>query len=378
MTFRRSAPVTLCLSVIVLVTAMAAVAAMLFTRLTTAVEENQFQLMRAIVETALANASNKALATAELIASLPPTQPLMAGGDRKALLAEFAPMFAIQKARHGVDQAQFHVPPATSVLRLHEPSAFGDDGTASKPMVVAANRDKAPIKGIASARNGPAIFGVAPITDANGRHLGSFEVGIAFGPLLADLKVAYGIDLALFVDGELLREFGKNIAPERLGEDNRVGHYIRLETTNAATMAALVEPSDLAVVTEPVTYTRDADGLVQGVVLIPLTNALGAPLGVIAAARDFGDSRAAWGRSMVWLATMALVVMVLLCGIILIVVRGFVVRPLQVLGEGLVSLANGGPLDPIEGSERFAGELQPFVELYDRVRLRRARAGAPS
>ena len=106
MKFRRSAPVTLCLFFIVLVTAMTTISATLFTRLTTAVEENQFQLMREIVETALADASNKALATAELIVSLPPTQLLMAGGDRAALLAEFAPMFAVQKARMSRSQAR--------------------------------------------------------------------------------------------------------------------------------------------------------------------------------------------------------------------------------------------------------------------------------
>jgi methyl-accepting chemotaxis protein len=110
---------------------------------------------------------------------------IFAAKDRTALLAEYEPMFQVQKEKYGVDQAQFHLPPATSFLRLQSPETFGDDLSKFRPLVVSVNREKAPKKGFAIARSGPAIFGVVPVFDVNRKHIGSFEIGIAFGSILA-------------------------------------------------------------------------------------------------------------------------------------------------------------------------------------------------
>jgi methyl-accepting chemotaxis protein len=374
MVFRRNAPIALITIILVVTAGMAAFSVQLFSGLTRSVEEGQFQLMRAIVETAMADAGNKALARAELIADLPAARRLVAARDRPGLEAEFGPMFANQAARHGVDQGQFHLPPATSLLRLHDPKTFGDDLTAFRPMIVAVNKDRVPSKGIGIARGGPAIFGVSPVLDAAGTHVGSFEIGIDIGSILAALKTAYAIDLAFYVEERPLREFAKGVDPERLGDEKRVGKYIRFEATNAALMADLAGPEQLAVVTEPVTYTRESGGVPFGVVLIPLNNAAGAPVGVMAAARDFSGTRAAAGRSVVWQASLAVVAAALLSAAVLIVLRGFVVRPLQVLGERFALLNGDGELPPIAGSEKFPEEMQALVALYDRVRRRRTRA----
>src|SRR5215510_1244647 len=125
----------------------------LFTGLTAAVETGQFRLMQSIMETALRNAAEDALARAEMIAALPAAREAVAAKDRERLLAEYALMFAGQKERRGVDQAQFHVPPAVSLLRLQDPATFGDDLTRFRPMVVTVNREKAARKGLAIARS---------------------------------------------------------------------------------------------------------------------------------------------------------------------------------------------------------------------------------
>src|SRR5262245_56941425 len=181
MTFRRSAPTAIIAAVVIVIAAVTFASNRLFTGLTAAVESRQFLLMQSIVETALRNAAEDALARAEIVAALPLAREAVAAKDRERLLAEYATMFAGQRERRGVDQAQFHVPPAISLLRLHDPATFGDDLTRFRPIVAAVNREKAARKGLAIARNGPAIFGVAPIADLQGQHVGSFEVGVAFG-----------------------------------------------------------------------------------------------------------------------------------------------------------------------------------------------------
>src|SRR4051812_33133690 len=134
MTFRRNAPAVLIAAVVLVVAALTFFSDRLFTGLIVSTEQSQFDLMRAIFDSALRDGESKALARAELVASLPVTREAMATRDRQRLLDQFAAMFEVQKERYGVDQVQFHVPPATSLLRLHDPSTFGDDLTRFRPI----------------------------------------------------------------------------------------------------------------------------------------------------------------------------------------------------------------------------------------------------
>lgn len=376
MTFRKSAPAAIVIAIAVVIGAATYFSMRLFTGMVGDVETQQFTLMRSIVETALSDAENKALARAELIADLPHVQQLFAAQDRAGLAAELGKMFTNQKNRHGVDQAQFHLVPAQSFLRLHDPSKFGDDLTTTRPMVVALNRDRVPLKSAAIAANGPGIFGGTPVVDAGGKHLGSFEIGLAFGPLLASLKSAYNLDLAVFIEEKPLREFAKGIDPERLGDQNRFGKYIRFESTNGALMSSVATPEDLAVVNEPVTYVREVSGIARGVVLLPLTNYSGTTLGVVAATADFSGSRAAADRTLIWQAAFAGIAILLLAGFAVTVLRGFVTRPLQVLSEGFERVSNGDTLSEIGDAESFPDEMKPIVQFYDKVRAHRL-ANAP-
>lgn len=374
MKFRRDAPIVLSIAITVVIAAAAFCSSQIFAGMTSTVEEKQFNLMRDIVVTAITDAENKALARAELIGDLPSVQRLLAANDRSGLQAELGKMFQNQNARHGVDQAQFHTPPATSFLRLHDPETFGDDLTASRPLVVAVNRDREPRKGPSIARSGPAIFGVAPLTDSNGKPWGTFEVGINFGSLLTSLKNAYGFDLALYIEENTLRQFAKGVNPERLGDHNRVGKYMRFEATNAELMTDLVGPADLAVVSEPSPYTRAAKGMTRGVLLLPLTNSSGTQIGVVAVSADFSASRAAASRSLVWQALIASFSIVLLIGMAIVVMRGLLIRPLQVLSERFEAVSSNQALTSIEGVDRFPVELQVFARIYERIRLRRETA----
>ena len=225
MKFQRSAPRVLIFSVVVVVIAMAVLSNRLFSGLTSAVEQDQFELIRALWSYNLTAAENRALERAELIAALPAVREAFAAGDREGLLAQCAEMFKRQKERYGVDRAQFYFPPAVSFLRLHAPEQHGDHQDQFRPMVVAVNRDLFSRKESAIAGTGPAIFGVTPVTDATGQHIGSFELGMSFGPLLHALKAAYRLEMALFVEEQALRQlmFAEGLDPDVLTEQNRRG-----------------------------------------------------------------------------------------------------------------------------------------------------------
>ena len=367
MTFRRNAPAALIVAIIIVVAGLTFLANRLFSGLTSAVEASQFQLMQSILDTSLRNAAGEALARADIIATLPATKQAVATKDRDRLLAEYAEMFSVQKNRHGVDQAQFHIPPAQSLLRLHTPAAFGDDLTRFRPMVVAASRDQAERKGVAIARRGPAIFGLAPIRDAQGKFVGTFEFGLAFGPVLDALKAAYALDFTLFVEEKPLREFAKGLDPAALSDQNRVGRFIRIHSTNSALMRDLAGDSDISAANEPAHYTRDAQGHAFGVLLVPLRDGAGDPMGVIAVARDFSATRAAGGRSLVWQICLAVFAIVILSGVVLVVIRGFLLRPLDVINARIAARLAGEPAEPLEGSDQFCTEIRELAELEARV-----------
>lgn len=373
MTFRRGAPTILVVAVIIVVAALTFVSARLFSALTSEVEQSQFQLMRAIVDTALVDSEKKALARAELLAALPVTRQAVPLQNRQMLLDNFAAMFAIQKERHGVDQVQFHVPPATSLLRLHAPDLFGDDLSRFRPMVVAVNRDHVSAKGLAIARSGPAIFGVAPVQDMTGNHAGSVEVGINFAPVLVNLKRAYGLEFALLIEEKPLHDFATAIDPSVFSEQNRVGRFIRLETTNGALMQGLAGDADISAISDAVTYTRSAQGVPYGILLVPLRDGAGQMLGVVAAARDFSASRAAADRSLVWQLCLAGFAIIILAGFVIVVVRGLLLRPLEMVVARFVALTgHAGPAEPIE-QKGLVRELEPLVDMHNRIAARRAK-----
>ena len=88
---------------------------------------------------------------------------------------------------------------------------------------------------------------MTPVTDATGQHIGSFELGMSFGPLLHALKAAYRLEMALFVEEQPLRQlmFAEGLDPDVLTEQNRRGKYTKVQSTNWALMKELVSEGDL-------------------------------------------------------------------------------------------------------------------------------------
>jgi methyl-accepting chemotaxis protein len=378
MTFRRNAPATLIAVAVIVIAGSTFLADRLFSRLTSSVEESQFQLMQSILDTALRNAAADALARADIIAALPATRQAVAAKDRERLLAEYAEMFAIQKERRGVDQVQFHLPPALSLLRLHAPQRFGDDLSRFRPMVAATNREHAPRNGLAIAATGPAIFGVTPIKDAQGAHLGSVEFGLDFGPMLDGLKAAYGLEFTLFIEEKPLREFAPGVNPAVLSDQNRVGRFVRFHTTNSAAVRELATDADISTVNEPARYTRDALGVPYGVLLVPLRDNAGESLGVVAVARDFSGTRAAAGRSLVWQICLAVFGIVIMSGAVIVVLRGFLLRPLAVIDQRFAAMAAGERTMPMEDGDKFCPEIQRVIAHYEQARTRETGVERPA
>jgi len=92
--------------------------------------------------------SRAAEALSTLVASLPPVQEKFAQGDRKAMIEMFSEAMRVLSQDYGIEQFQFHTPPATSWLRMHKVEQFGDDLSAFRKSVVDTNRTQTANRGL--------------------------------------------------------------------------------------------------------------------------------------------------------------------------------------------------------------------------------------
>lgn len=367
MSFRKNAPRALIVITAVVITALTFGANRLFSSMTSAVEQSQIDLMRAIIAFNLEGSASNALARAEMTAADQAVRRLLSQQDRAGLLAHTEAMFQEQHDKYGVDQVQFHLAPATSFLRLQNPALFGDDLSRYRPVVVAVNRERVARKGVEIARTGPAIFGVAPIRDMSGSHIGSVEFGLDIGALLDRLKAAYGLELTLFIDEEPLRAFANGIRAGVISEQNRLGQTMRLQSTNWTLMSELVNGDDLRIHDEPRDWVRKAAGIPYGVVLQPLRNSPGETLGAIVIARSFEATRGAAGRTTVLQWLFALLGFLIVAGAILIVIRGWLVRPLEAISARFASVGTGERPAPDDDDRFLCAEMAALAGQHRRI-----------
>ncbi|MFZ5761971.1 MAG: cache domain-containing protein, partial [Thermodesulfobacteriota bacterium] len=128
-----------------------------------------------------------------------------AAGDRETLVRDLAPYNEKLKKEYDIDQFQFHTPPATSFLRLHQPDKFGDDLSSFRNTVVEANRNKKRVVGLEVGVGGPGLRVVYPIATESG-HIGSVEFGGSIGGLLNNLKQTFGIEYGIGIRPEVFKK----------------------------------------------------------------------------------------------------------------------------------------------------------------------------
>lgn len=161
-------------------------------------ERESVSALQQAAQDAIRNQQERALALAAAVAHQPSVQQAFARRDRPALLTELAPVFDYLKEHAGIEQMQFHIPPAVSFLRLHNPDKHGDDLAAFRHTVVATNQSRAPVAGVEEGVAGLGVRGVMPIF-LEGRHLGSLEMGLSLRQAFVEgYKAQHGADIGIY------------------------------------------------------------------------------------------------------------------------------------------------------------------------------------
>jgi methyl-accepting chemotaxis protein len=143
-------------------------------------EERQLEDLHHTLQSNISNASRYALMTISSIISAKGVGEAFANHDRAQLQALTLPVFEVLKKDYHIAQFQFHLPPATSFLRLHQVEKFGDDLSSFRATVVKTNNTKQQQLGLESGVAGMGLRGVVPVFH-QGNHVGSAEIGLSFG-----------------------------------------------------------------------------------------------------------------------------------------------------------------------------------------------------
>jgi hypothetical protein len=368
MKFKHSAPAILIITVIIAVASISFVSNQISESLVAAAEEGQFNMMGIITRSKLKNAEERAAARAEIIALSPDVKAAFAERDRAKLLALTQDIYRVQSDKYGINQAQFHLAPAISFLRINKAEVFGDDISSFRQMVVDVNRNLMIKKGVNVTRSGTAILAVVPMTDAQGKHTGSFEMGSDFSPILDDLKASYNFELGLFIDEKLLHDIMDFVGGDLFNEKNRVGKYLKVYSTHSTLLRQLVSEKDINI-SEDSHYLRTVTGIPYGVLLQPVYDYAGKQIGVIATANNFSATRAAAGESIIWQALLAISAIILLAGIIIVVIRGLLLQPLGIINDRLDAVISSNECPrPIVDQEYLCDELQQLLNNYEALR----------
>ena len=291
-------------------------------------ERNQLDGHVRAVSQRIATDSRMAEALAALVAAIPVVQDRFAAGDRAGLAAQMLPPFTALSDRFGIDQFQFHTPPATSFLRLHMLAKFGDDLSGFRPTVVAANRTGQPIRGLEGGVAGLGIRGVVPVDD-HGRHVGSVEFGLTIGQAFFEsIKAQQGVDVALLlVDGDRVTTFASTMG-------------------SGPVMPAAVLRAAFAGAGQVV--HRTVAGTPRAISVTALTDYSGKPIGVLEIAMDRSATLKALADARTSAALVALAALAVGLMLALLTARHLTTRISAVM-HGVRQVAIGNLAEPIRG-----------------------------
>jgi methyl-accepting chemotaxis protein len=302
----------------------------------------------------IASDSSEALVLAAAIAGQTGVQEKFAAQDRDGLAAEFVPAFANLKSTYGIRQFQFHLPPATSFLRVHKPAKFGDDLSGFRKTVVDTNTAQKPIFGLEKGVAGIGNRGVVPVFH-NSEHVGSVEIGLGFHKLFVE---------------DFTRQTGYPLAILRKGADG--AEVIGSQLPDG------MDPVSLQAETAA-GGTSDASGTYY-VEQIPVNDFSGNPIAtaIIAVDQRAYQSIASSARMM---GLGAGVVLLIIAAAVLYYAQCCIFSPLKGVTSQIMELARGNPEQVIEGTKRKdeLGDIARAVSVCcdnrkEQVRLEQAQA----
>ena len=333
-------------------------------------KEKEIRAVASQVDLALARAARNAMASAELFAAMPGLPEAIEREDTPWLKG-LLPIFQHQRAKYGVQGLTVLKAPTKVVFRMHDPGRFGDDIGSVRPMLVAASRLHESQTGLEVSSSGVAVRGVAPVF-LKGAPVGLVEWLMGLLDIAKEIHEATDAEITFFINRNRLGDRASS-------DDRKIGPMSALASTDWEQVSSILTADDM----EPVNAVRvdyrtwrRAD---YAMVLVPLFDYAGERMGTVVAIREINDFAHAAGLTRAILVAASIAATILCCGLVIVVIRGQVIRPMARLATRTVALTRGDFSSPVPDTGRAdeVGEHADALESLRQSLLRRSLPQAP-
>jgi methyl-accepting chemotaxis protein len=303
---------------------------------------------------------------AALVAGMPTAADAFGRGDRKRLTAEFSRGFNILKNDFKVAQFQFHVPPATSFLRLHQIEKYGDDLSSFRHTVLYVNEKKTGARGIEVGRGGLGLRGIVPVF-SQGRHVGSVEFGGDLAPAIDEAKNVFNVEAGVLLSSEattqVWSEWQQNVKP--------IGNHILFYSTRPQLTQALITPRILAQAKAAAGGIYTASGTHAGrdyyIAMAPLKDYSGREIGYLSVFKDQTELLNKINRVLIINIAIYLSILFVISGAINFSLKRTVINPVIELTKAADEVSMGKLSEKIE--VKTNDEIETLAKSIDRMRV---------
>ena len=325
-------------------------------------EAGELSAVSLLMRASLARAGATATAEAQIIGRQIPVVEAIAAGNKDALVRLLQDTHAYLKAQTGVSVFGIQSADLRTIVRLHDLGRDGEDVSASRPMVVTANRSRQDQTGIEFGTSGLlALRGVVPVMKG-GTLVGTAEIGFELEPLLRSVKAASGADIAVVLSTAM--------TGVSAGDGRSSGDLVLSDSTDTRLFGQLISSSSLRLAREPLQLQAQVDGEDYGISIDPLQDYSGRMIGGIIGARNFSAAHREASRDVFFVLFLAFCGLVVCYSIVVVSIRAFLMRPLSALndyvdalGKGEVDLKTPSP----GGTDEFARLSRSVAAITDKL-----------
>jgi methyl-accepting chemotaxis protein len=308
--------------------------------------------------------SKKASAIVSFVTKMPLVIRAFREKNREKLVEILQPILNEQKNKFGVQDAQFHLPPAISFLRVFEPDkGYGDD-ISFRSLVLRANKNNESLEGVEIGREGLSIRSIGVVNDLQG-SIGTFEIGMNFSSLLRDIKALTNIDITVFVNKDLMQKIATLVPPA--SSDEIISGMQMIDSTNWKTTRSVLDAEKLTAINDVVFHQFSLNQSDYGVILIPLLDFQGNDIGVIAAVSSFDKYQSMYNRTLIQTIIFAILQAILMIGVVLILINGCLLKPFNFLNAKLSDLANGEKEVDVAELKKLNDEIGLMAKSIDMI-----------
>ncbi|GEM_PF-666987 len=235
-------------------------------------------------------------------------------------------------------KVHFHLPPATSFLRLwRKPGNHdgGDNLSAFRPSVVLVNKTHKPYSGIEIGRSGCYIRGIVSIDDAN-QHFGSVECLFPLTKVASILKGVQDEAISIYI----LRNKLILSKSFHLPKQKTLGPYVRIYPSKPSWLDAMCQKCAARKIEKGTTREIFKFVNFKGFYSFPIKDIMGENIGIVVYGQDYSKQLQTFRKMVFGIIALFFIAFGVLLAILIFIERT-ITHPINAISETMLNLSSG-------------------------------------